>query len=194
MNLQLPRVFVAIIAAFLVAGCATDAAMRQVAGSSAELVNDFKHATQSFVVRMNTLNEADTARLRRLAAQTQAMQIKSAAAETGWTAIADDDALRMYGALTALQPTDVIPGSAVLRSLKPVADSAPITVDANQFDSLVQKLNALAAAPTFPELLQSWIAFGKQVNDALQAEMKASGEALQATNKKAESANVANPN
>jgi len=193
MTRHLLHASVAAIAVVLTSGCATEAAMREVAGSSAALVNGFKSETQSFVVRMNDLNDADMARLRRLAAQTQAMQIKSANAETAWTAIADDHALTMYGALAKSQPSEVIAGSAVLRSLIVDADSAPIAADTKQFDSLVQKLNALAAAPTFPQLVQSWLAFGKQVNDALKAEMKSAAGSLQDTSAKAAVTVVANP-
>lgn len=175
------RLIAAAVAAFALGGCATDAKMREVAGSSASLVNTFKHGTQVFVSDMNDLNAADAARLRRLASQTQAMSIRSASAVMAWEAIGDDESSTMYDALTKSQSGDVLANSAVLNAIKPQAAVTPIAADAKPFDSLVQKLNALAAQPTYPQLLQSWFAFGKQVNDALNADMKAAGAAMKST-------------
>jgi len=154
-----------------VSGCTTTKAARDTARLSAQSVNEFKVELAGFVDKQIDLHVENVAEVNQLKSDSMTLKADTSQAYAGWQSAGDKKAVSMYDALTQVEAADI-----KLKSIALSSDTAPAaisaSVDQQQFNTVIQKLNALAASASVKDQLSAYVEYGKAVNSAYKDDVK----------------------
>ena len=156
----------------VLAGCAHQSTVQNVAQLSAAQVDNLKVQVGSFVDQANMLRGDAAQRNAVLQEQTNATTIDTAATIQTWKAMGDGPsrtATDVFNAVTAFGRSDALP-------ITPAASAAPavaqIKLDPAQYETLVKQLTVLATARSLEDEGLFLAGFGASVNSAYSADIK----------------------
>jgi hypothetical protein len=180
-------VVLSILMGALVYGCTATKAAQETAKLSAQSLNEFKSRLNEFVQEENSVQSNNLARLKELQLETNAIRTDANQTVAAWQVAGDKTASSMYQALSQVKSADIAPQSGALMMLEPSPTAPSTQISQQQFDNVVEELNAIGADQSLRDQLSAYVDYGHAVYSAYNSDMSSAKNGVKKTGAKQQS-------